>query len=195
MEESSTLRAMRLCGEYPFSLRTDHMNFFFLFLSCGYIAVIFLMAGSSVVSKISAFNPDSLLHAPLYAILTFLLFFSFSPVAFRDLVLRKRLTAGDRQPLSGPGLERHHEGKKARCCAETPSTPAGADRAARWLNRPAAFVLPGLIAILIAIADEWHQTAIPTRDGSFSDVLIDLAGITLALFMIRKWLRSQIVDR
>jgi len=51
----------------------------FLFLSILYIAGIFLFADSPVVSKFSAYNPWSLLHIPLYGILTFLLIFSFLP--------------------------------------------------------------------------------------------------------------------
>jgi len=49
------------------------------FLSIAYIAVIFLWADSPVVSDLAPFNPYSLLHIPLYGILTMLLTFSFIP--------------------------------------------------------------------------------------------------------------------
>ncbi len=51
----------------------------FSLLSILYIAGIFLFSDSPVVSKLSAYNPLSLLHIPLYGILTILLIFSFLP--------------------------------------------------------------------------------------------------------------------
>jgi VanZ like family len=56
------------------------MRIFFSILSIAYIAGIFLFADSSVVSTLAAFNPYSLLHIPLYGILTVLLIFSFVPL-------------------------------------------------------------------------------------------------------------------
>lgn len=50
-----------------------------------YIAGIFLLADSSVVSDLSTFNPYSLLHIPLYGILTFLLIFSFMPLKINPI--------------------------------------------------------------------------------------------------------------
>jgi len=52
------------------------MNFFFSILSVAYIAGIFLFADSPIVSAVAPFNPYSLLHIPLYGILTLLLIFS-----------------------------------------------------------------------------------------------------------------------
>jgi VanZ family protein len=54
------------------------MNPFFTFLSAAYIFGIFYMADSSVVSKIGEFNFYSLLHIPLYGILTILLLLAFA---------------------------------------------------------------------------------------------------------------------
>ncbi|MCJ7746369.1 MAG: VanZ family protein [Desulfobacterales bacterium] len=56
----------------------------FTILSIAYIATIFLFADSSVVSDLSSFNPYSLLHIPLYGILTALLIFSFVPFKFNS---------------------------------------------------------------------------------------------------------------
>ncbi len=56
------------------------MRLFFSILSIVYIAGIFLFADSSVVSDLSSFNPYSLLHIPLYGILTVLLLLSFVPI-------------------------------------------------------------------------------------------------------------------
>lgn len=36
-----------------------------------------------------------------------------------------------------------------------------------------------LLGFLYACSDEWHQTFVPGRSGSFSDVCIDLAGIAI----------------
>jgi VanZ family protein len=51
----------------------------FRLLSVGYIASIFVFAASPVIADLAPFNPQSLLHIPLYGILTFLLVFSISP--------------------------------------------------------------------------------------------------------------------
>ena len=56
------------------------MRLLFTILSIVYIAGIFLFADSSVVSDLSSFNPYSLLHIPLYGILTVLLLLSFVPI-------------------------------------------------------------------------------------------------------------------
>ncbi len=55
------------------------MNLFFSILSVAYIAGIFLFADSPVVSDIAAFNPYSLLHIPLYGVLTILIILSLLP--------------------------------------------------------------------------------------------------------------------
>lgn len=54
-------------------------RFLFRLLSAGYILGIFFFADSSVVSDLAPFNPYSLLHIPLYGILTVLLVFAFVP--------------------------------------------------------------------------------------------------------------------
>jgi VanZ family protein len=56
----------------------------FSILSFAYIFGIFFFADSSVVSDLSSFNPYSLLHIPLYGILTALLIFSFVPFKFNS---------------------------------------------------------------------------------------------------------------
>jgi VanZ family protein len=48
-----------------------------------------------------------------------------------------------------------------------------------WRWSEAAFAL--IVAVLFAITDEWHQTFVPSREGSPRDVLIDATGATLAL--------------
>jgi len=58
------------------------MTPFFTVLSIIYVIGIFLLAGSPFISKIAPFNPHSLLHIPLYGILTVLLIFSIIPFGF-----------------------------------------------------------------------------------------------------------------
>lgn len=55
------------------------MRFFFAFLSACYIFLIFFLADSKVVNHLTLFNPFSLLHIPLYGLLTIFLFLSFQP--------------------------------------------------------------------------------------------------------------------
>lgn len=55
---------------------------------------------------------------------------------------------------------------------------------ARDSKRP--FLTAFLIACLYAISDEYHQTYIPGRNGTPSDVLIDSLGAFVALLLIQK---------
>ena len=49
--------------------------------------------------------------------------------------------------------------------------------------------LAGLAALLYAVVDEFHQTFVPGRYGAPTDVLIDGAGIVLALALAHLFLR------
>jgi len=40
--------------------------------------------------------------------------------------------------------------------------------------------------VAFALADEYHQSFVPTRTGSFYDSLIDIAGGLTALLVIRR---------
>jgi VanZ family protein len=42
-----------------------------------------------------------------------------------------------------------------------------------------------MITAVYAVSDEWHQTFVPTRNGTPVDVLIDCAGGLTALVMLR----------
>jgi VanZ family protein len=109
------------------------MNSFFLILSAAYIFVIFFWADSPVVSKLSVLNPFSILHIPLYGILTFFLVLSFPP------------------------------GEKTRSKFR--------------------YIFPALIAIGVAILDEFYQSFIPSREASLVDVLLDILGIFLVMIL------------
>ena len=59
-----------------------------------------------------------------------------------------------------------------------------------WRWREAAFAL--MMAVIFSVTDEWHQSFVPSREGSPRDVLIDSAGATLgllALWRLGRWRR------
>ena len=123
-------------------------------LSVAYIASIFVLAGSPVVRTLSEFNPYSLLHIPLYGIMTLLLVFSLVPIptGFRY---------GSMQSESDPARPRSRGtvGLKLR------------------------LVVAGAIAWVVGILDEIHQLSVPNRDASAGDVVLDMVGIALALLL------------
>jgi len=53
----------------------------------------------------------------------------------------------------------------------------------RWTDAVFAFGL----SILYAVTDEFHQSFVPSRQGQWTDVLIDAAGAGLGLFLLWKW--------
>jgi VanZ family protein len=116
-------------------------------LSITYIGAIFFFADSSVISDLSPFNPYSLLHVPLYGILTFLLVFSVLPYS-------THLT---------------HSTNSTNLTHLTYST---------------RFLIVGLVATMVGVADEIHQAYIPGRNASVVDVFLDMVGIALCLFII-----------
>jgi VanZ family protein len=131
------------------------MRLFFSILSIAYIAGIFLLADSSVVSTLSSFNPYSLLHIPLYGILTFLLIFSFVPLNFNPTNQKNQINQRNQRIQ---------------------------------IN---FYLIPGGIALAVAIADEINQAYVPGRDASITDVLLDLVGIALVLFFSFRFLKNR----
>jgi VanZ family protein len=56
--------------------------------------------------------------------------------------------------------------------------------------------VPGFIALGIGIADEIHQSFVPGREASVADVFLDLTGIVIALWVIRKvYFRKPVRER
>ena len=51
---------------------------------------------------------------------------------------------------------------------------------------PGNLALAGVLCVLYAASDEWHQTFVPQRGGVFSDVLIDCGGIAIAAFALSR---------
>lgn len=55
------------------------------------------------------------------------------------------------------------------------------------------YLVAGIVAFGFAVADEWYQTMLPHRTGTFTDVLIDLIGIVLALAVF--FVKEQLIER
>jgi VanZ family protein len=111
------------------------MNPFFAFLSAAYIFCIVYLASSPYVGLVAKFNPYSLLHIPLYGILTILLLLALT---------------------------------------SKPET----SRSSRYFG-------VSFIAIAVAVVDEYLQSFISTREGSISDILLDILGIALVMVLAR----------
>ena len=67
-------------------------------------------------------------------------------------------------------------------------------RAVLGWQRP--YLTAALIAFFYALSDEFHQTFIPGRNGTWVDVVIDMAGAltSLWLFYWRRWVPQQPVS-
>ena len=48
------------------------------------------------------------------------------------------------------------------------------------------FLISAVLVVTFALADEYHQSFVPTRTASFFDSLIDIAGGLTALLVIRR---------
>ena len=134
------------------------MSIFFRALSAAYIAGIFLLADSPMVSDVATFNPYSLLHIPLYGILTLLLILSFPPQ-------RKRFV----NPTNSINPTN----------SSNPSNPSNSINSRNLL-------IAGIIAFVVAIADEIHQAYLPNRNASVIDVFLDVVGTVLCILVIRR---------
>ena len=127
----------------------------FRMLAICYTAGIFLFADSHVVADLSLFNPYSLLHIPLYGILTLLLFFSFVPL-------------------------------KSDVRNSTDSTHSTHSTNLTHSTHSTYFVIVVVISLGVAVADEFHQAYVPGRNASVYDVLLDMVGIVLCLFIMKR---------
>ncbi len=152
------------------------MRLIFTFLSIAYIAGIFLWADSPVVSDLAPFNPYSLLHIPLYGILTILLIFSFFPFNFKTNVPNVL------NDPNHPNVTNEHNVINER----NASTHLRINTYTR-----VRFLISGFIALIVAIADEIHQSFIPTRDASILDVFLDFVGIVLVLFLVYRLAKGK----
>src|SRR5512137_655908 len=126
----------------------------FSILSLFYIAAIFILAGSPVVNTLSDINPYSLLHIPLYGIMTLLLVFSLVPIP-------RGFKPGSIQPNG------------------IPTRPRSRGTAGLKLR----LFVAGAIAWVVGIFDEVHQLSVPGRDASAGDIALDMVGIAIALLL------------
>ena len=141
------------------------MKILFSLCSLFYIASIFILAGSPVVETLSEFNPYSLLHIPLYGILTLLLSFSIVPITRRS---------------KDSSIQQSNDSTRLRS-KETKDL------------RFRLFIAGG-IALAVGIFDEIHQLYVPGRDASVTDVVLDLVGITLALVLFFGLFKTGVVN-
>jgi hypothetical protein len=140
------------------------MLIFFRVLSAIYIAGIFVLADSPMVEDVATFNPYSLLHIPLYGILTLLLILSFSSQQ------KKVFNSID---SSNPSNSKN----------STDSTnPTNSMDSTNSIN----YLFAGIIAGVVAIADEIHQAFLPNRNASVTDVFLDIVGIILCMLIIKR---------
>ena len=157
------------------------MRLFFSIVSMGYIFCIFFLADSSVVSTLSTFNPYSLLHIPLYGILTILLIFSFVPSKFKSTNQTNQISQRNLSRLS------RSESVRGEMRSLFHWDQRNQKNQRNWKN----FLLPGGIASIVGIADEIHQAYVPGRDASVTDVLLDMVGIALVLFLGFQLLKTK----
>jgi len=140
------------------------MSLIFTIFSIVYIFCIFFWADSPVVSDMATCNPYSLLHIPLYGILSILLVFSVLP-----LNLNRPNRTNERNQINQRDQRNERNG----------------------IYRKSHFLIPGLIALGVAIADELYQSFLPNRDASPTDVFLDFIGITFALLLIFRLYKGQ----
>ena len=130
------------------------MRIFFSILSFFYVAAIFILAGSPMVRILSGFNPYSLLHIPIYGIMTLLLVFSLVPIP-------RGFKHGSIQPNSDSARRR-----------------SGGTAGLKF-----RLFIAGGIALVVGTFDEIHQLYVPGRDASPGDVVLDMVGIAIALLL------------
>ena len=58
-----------------------------------------------------------------------------------------------------------------------------------WSLKWAALAL--LFTAIVASMDEWHQSYIPSRTGTWHDVLLDSTAALVVLILIRLWIRRR----
>jgi len=152
------------------------MNPFFSILSVAYIAGIFLLADSPMVSDVTPFNPYSLLHIPLYGILTLLLILS----NWSSIFLNRSNPTNSINSTNSLNLSR--EMRPAPCSVKTSTSGS----LFHWgPTNSTNYFFAGMIALAVAIADEIHQSYLPNRNASIIDVFLDIIGIILCMLIIK----------
>jgi VanZ family protein len=60
-----------------------------------------------------------------------------------------------------------------------------------WCWRAQWAVFGVLFTLLVATADELHQMTIPSRTGTWHDIVLDTSGAIVAQFLLRKWIARR----
>jgi len=167
------------------------VNLFFAFLSAAYIAAIFLLADSPMVSALSAFNPYSLLHIPLYGILSILLILTVTPFRLYGsllMALRSQLTKRLFFSAFGSKLINGLNGPNVL------NVLNALTHQRFYASTRGRILISGIIAFMVGVADEYHQSFIPSREASGTDVLLDGIGIILAIAVMLQLVRRQLLN-
>ena len=159
------------------ALPLNKMNLFFAILSAAYISTIFFFADSPAVSVVAVYNPFSLLHIPLYAILTLLIILSILPFKFPHFF--RQMGAHDANNLNAVNAMNTGNAKNSK----NPINPINP------INPRNRLIIASFLGFIVAAADEYHQSFIPTREGSITDILLDSVGIALALWLALHWMK------
>ena len=152
----------------------NRTNLLFAILSVGYIAAIFLFADSPAVSAVAVYNPFSLLHIPLYAVLTLLNILSILPFKFSDFF--RQIGAHDANHLNDVN-------------AIDAMNAANEKNTINPMNPMNRLMIAGLVSFIVAVADEYHQSFIPTREASITDILLDAVGIAFAVLVALRFIK------
>jgi len=153
-----------------------------------------------MVSDVAPFNPYSLLHIPLYGILTFLLIFSNFASPFKFINKRNQMNSKDsidpknsKNPTNPINLSRlpcnlsvQGEMRPALCSVETTTWGSLFHWDSTNPINSINLLIPGSIALVVAIADEIHQAYIPNRNASIIDALLDIIGIILCIVFVKR---------
>jgi hypothetical protein len=165
----------------------NRINVLFAILSISYISAIFLFADSPAVSAVAAYNPFSLLHIPLYALLTLLIILSLLPFklshSFRHKVLLDDPNA--LKEINDPNVPKGPNALSVPITLNGPNTP----NAINAFNSKNRLLIAGLVSLIVAGADEYHQSFIATREASITDVLLDAVGIALVLWLALRFIK------
>lgn len=61
-----------------------------------------------------------------------------------------------------------------------------------WLTTTGLkYLLAFILTLAYGLADEWHQTFVPGRYGSFTDISLNVIGAITALLIYREWFSDE----
>lgn len=188
------LRSLLSVGIWGYAVRIalrsmpfNRMNVLFAILSISYISAIFLFADSPAVSAVAVYNPFSLLHIPLYAILTLLIILSLLPFKLFHLFQHNVLLDDPNalNEINDPIVPNDPHALSVSITLNGPNAP----NAINAINSKNRLLIAGLVSFIVAGADEYYQSFIATREASITDVLLDAVGIALAIWLALQFIK------